>query len=97
MELQKYEALEEQSISSSEITIKIKLNSEERFVIIDEDSGSVEDIIAQAFPTELEEGKNVRLVYNGKPMDRSDLISSFGLVEGAVVHAAINDPKLMEK
>jgi hypothetical protein len=42
--MENYDELDEESAISSEITLKIKLQNEERYVVVD-DSGTVQEIL----------------------------------------------------
>jgi hypothetical protein len=50
----------------------------------------VRDIIEQAFPEEIAESKQVRLIHSGKKLDESAMLTDYDLKDGSKVHAIIS-------
>ena len=62
-------------------------------VVIKEAAGeTVRELKERVFQKEIKEnGKNVRLIYQGKVLQDPEQVSKYGLKEGVFVHAFITD------
>jgi hypothetical protein len=91
--MEKYKHLKESTEESKLVTIKIMMYQEERKATVCPQTSWGRDILTQWFASELEEGKSVRLICNGRLVSETDQLDKFSLDEGSVVHAVVNEKK----
>ena len=72
-------------------TVKIKLtDSSTREANVDIATTTVRELIEMAFPEEIGEGKEVRIIANGKKLEEDQTLDKYNIEDGGCVHAVVS-------